>query len=104
DLRQPFPTGTKLELRLAPGRLNRPGMNANTPRAPASIQMEISMNIPPFLKTAACVAGAFATMGAVAALAQDAAPTPDKGDTAWMMVSTIMVLFMALPGLALFYG
>ena len=30
--------------------------------------------------------------------------TMDKGDTAWMMVSTILVLFMILPGLALFYG
>jgi Amt family ammonium transporter len=28
----------------------------------------------------------------------------DKGDTAWMLVSTILVLFMILPGLALFYG
>jgi len=28
----------------------------------------------------------------------------DKGDTAWMMTATILVLFMTLPGLALFYG
>jgi Amt family ammonium transporter len=28
----------------------------------------------------------------------------DKGDVAWMMTSTILVLFMILPGLALFYG
>ncbi|MET0239524.1 MAG: ammonium transporter [Sphingobium sp.] len=33
-----------------------------------------------------------------------AAPVPDKGDTAWMMVSTVLVLAMILPGLALFYG
>ena len=38
------------------------------------------------------------------ALAQGAAPTPDKGDTAWMMVSTVLVLLMVVPGLALFYG
>ncbi|MBV1895559.1 MAG: ammonium transporter [Rhodobacteraceae bacterium] len=30
--------------------------------------------------------------------------TMDKGDVAWMMVSTILVLLMILPGLALFYG
>jgi Amt family ammonium transporter len=30
--------------------------------------------------------------------------TVDKGDTAWMLVSTILVLMMTLPGLALFYG
>jgi Amt family ammonium transporter len=28
----------------------------------------------------------------------------DKGDTAWMLVSTVLVIFMTLPGLALFYG
>ncbi|MGI9292078.1 MAG: ammonium transporter [Gammaproteobacteria bacterium] len=28
----------------------------------------------------------------------------DTGDTAWMLTSTVLVLFMTLPGLALFYG
>jgi Amt family ammonium transporter len=37
------------------------------------------------------------------ALAQDA-PTPDKGDIAWMMTSTLLVIMMTIPGLALFYG
>ncbi len=32
------------------------------------------------------------------------APTPNKGDTAWMMVATLLVIMMAIPGLALFYG
>ena len=39
--------------------------------------------------------------------AQDAAeetPTLDTGDTAWMLTSTVLVLLMTLPGLALFYG
>jgi Amt family ammonium transporter len=36
--------------------------------------------------------------------AQEAAPTPDKGDTAWMLTSTLLVILMAVPGLALFYG
>ncbi|MEZ5773531.1 MAG: ammonium transporter [Hyphomicrobiaceae bacterium] len=39
-----------------------------------------------------------------AAVAQDAAPVPDKGDTAWMMVASALVLLMTVPGLALFYG
>jgi Amt family ammonium transporter len=30
--------------------------------------------------------------------------TVDSGDTAWMLTSTALVLFMTLPGLALFYG
>ncbi|OQX00714.1 MAG: ammonia channel protein [Thiothrix lacustris] len=40
------------------------------------------------------------------ALADDAAavPVPEKGDTAWMMVSTLLVILMIIPGLALFYG
>ncbi|MBO9100211.1 MULTISPECIES: ammonium transporter [unclassified Rhizobium] len=39
-----------------------------------------------------------------AATAVAAAPVPDKGDTAFMFISTILVLFMLVPGLALFYG
>jgi Amt family ammonium transporter len=37
-------------------------------------------------------------------LAQDAIPTIDKGDTAWLLISSALVLLMTLPGLALFYG
>ena len=33
-----------------------------------------------------------------------AAPTINKGDTAWMMTATVLVLWMTIPGLALFYG
>jgi len=42
---------------------------------------------------------------AVAAAAAEVTPAPtiDKGDTAWMMVSTMLVMLM-VPGLALFYG
>ena len=36
------------------------------------------------------------------ALAQEA--TLDSGDTAWMLTATALVLFMTIPGLALFYG
>jgi Amt family ammonium transporter len=32
------------------------------------------------------------------------APTVDKGDNTWMLVSTLLVLMMSIPGLALFYG
>ncbi|MBT3767045.1 MAG: ammonium transporter [Rhodospirillaceae bacterium] len=31
-------------------------------------------------------------------------PTLDSGDTAWMLTSTVLVLMMTIPGLALFYG
>ena len=41
---------------------------------------------------------------AAAASAAEIKVTVDKGDVSWMMVSTLLVIFMAVPGLALFYG
>lgn len=36
--------------------------------------------------------------------ASEASPVRDSGDTAWMLTSTLLVILMSLPGLALFYG
>ena len=53
----------------------------------------------------AVVAGAaYAQTPPPAAPAAPPAPVPNKGDTAWMLVSTALVLMMSVPGLALFYG
>lgn len=41
---------------------------------------------------------------AAAEVVEEVVPVMDKGDVSWMMVSTVLVLFMTLPGLALFYG
>jgi Amt family ammonium transporter len=42
---------------------------------------------------------------AMAEVVEEAAPAvPNAGNTAWMMVATVLVLFMTIPGLALFYG
>jgi ammonium transporter, Amt family len=41
---------------------------------------------------------------APAAAAATPAPTPNKGDVSWMLVSTALVLMMSVPALALFYG
>jgi Amt family ammonium transporter len=38
------------------------------------------------------------------AVAEAPALTVDKGDTGWMLISTVIVLMMIIPGLALFYG
>ena len=38
------------------------------------------------------------------AMAAAAAPVPDKGDVAWMLVCTALVIMMSVPALALFYG
>jgi len=41
---------------------------------------------------------------APAEAAAEEAPTADSGDTAWMLTSTVLVLFMTIPGLSLFYA
>ncbi len=59
---------------------------------------------------AASAAVASASVAATAAPAPSAAPaatpapTANKGDTAWLLVATILVTMMSIPGLALFYG
>ena len=55
---------------------------------------------------AAAAPAAEAVAPAAAASAPAAAPAPviNKGDTAWMMVATLLVILMTVPGLALFYG
>ncbi|MDO9071642.1 MAG: ammonium transporter [Rubrivivax sp.] len=61
---------------------------------------------------AASAAEAMAPAAAVAAAPAAAEPasapavvaTVNKGDVAWMMTATLLVVFMAVPGLALFYG
>lgn len=45
-----------------------------------------------------------AALALSAALPAAAAPTINKGDTAWMFVATLLVILMTIPGLALFYG
>jgi Amt family ammonium transporter len=56
------------------------------------------------MKLANLVVAGAALLSAGAAHAQDGAGSVDKGDVAFMIFSTVMVLFMVLPGLALFYG
>jgi len=53
---------------------------------------------------AKAAAPAAATAAAPAAEAAAPAPVPNKGDTAWMTVATLLVILMTIPGLALFYG
>ncbi|HUG22577.1 ammonium transporter [Piscinibacter sp.] len=52
----------------------------------------------------ATAAPAEAAPADAAPAAAEAAPVVDKGDVAWMLVATLLVVFMAVPGLALFYG
>lgn len=57
----------------------------------------------PILRRLPAIAVAFSLLPVLAS-AQTTAPALSAGDTAWMLTSTTLVLFMTLPGLALFYG
>ena len=48
--------------------------------------------------------GQDAGLTAVAEQLAEVTATADSGNTAWMLTATVLVLFMTLPGLALFYG
>jgi len=56
------------------------------------------------LKSVALAAGTALLAAPAFAAPAAAAPVPNPGNNAWMMTSTILVLLMILPGLALFYG
>jgi Amt family ammonium transporter len=67
-----------------------------SPSAPAAT------DVAPAAPAAAASAPAAAATAAPAAA--PATPVPNKGDTSWMMVATVLVILMTIPGLALFYG
>ena len=58
----------------------------------------------PAAAAAASAPAAAASAAEPAASAAAPAPVPNKGDTAWMLVCTALVIMMSIPGLALFYG
>ncbi|ATQ45022.1 ammonium transporter [Caulobacter mirabilis] len=65
--------------------------------APAPAAAEAAVTTPPAPAETAAPAAAAAEKPAIT-------PKVDKGDNAWMLVSTLLVLLMIIPGLALFYG
>ena len=70
---------------------------------PAASEAKASEPAAPAASDAAA-APAAAAPAAVASTPSAPAAVPNKGDTAWMMVSTMLVILMTVPGLALFYG
>ena len=86
------------------------GAFAQTPaEAPAAAASAVSATAETKPEAAAPAPAAAAVMAPAAAAAsapaaEPAAPVPNKGDNAWMMLSTILVILMTVPGLALFYG
>ncbi|BEP33280.1 ammonium transporter [Variovorax sp. V59] len=73
---------------------------AATPEAPAASAPAAAAPAP----AAAPAAAAPAAAAEAAPAAAPAAPSFNKGDTSWMMLSTLLVIMMTIPGLALFYG
>ena len=87
------------------------GANAVMAQAPAAAPAAVAASAeakpaeaPAAAPAAAAAAAPAAAASAAAPAAAASAPVPNKGDTAWMMVSTLLVILMTVPGLALFYG
>jgi Amt family ammonium transporter len=71
----------------------------------AAPDLALAQDTPLAESTAAAEAAPAEAAAAEAAPAEEeATPTLDSGDTAWMLTATALVLFMTIPGLALFYG
>jgi Amt family ammonium transporter len=81
---------------------------AAAPAAPAAAAPDDAQSAetksPEVRPSEATVAKAEAAPEASAPDTATAPPVPNKGDTAWMIVATVLVILMTLPGLALFYG
>ena len=92
----------------ASGSASAPAGPASVPAAsapPASASAPSAVASAPSASASAAASGsAAASAPAAPAAAAVPAPVPNKGDTAWMMVSTMLVILMTVPGLALFYG
>ena len=82
---------------LAMAAADKPRMTGRLARAVwgAAVLGALAASLPAHAQDAAEVAQAAASV---------AAPVVEKGDVAWMMTSTLLVLLMVVPGLALFYG
>ena len=81
--------------------LSAPVFAEDAPVAPVAAEAAMDAAAPVAAPEAAVAPVAEA---APAEAAPAAAPTPNKGDTAWMLMATILVIMMSIPGLALFYG
>jgi ammonium transporter, Amt family len=73
-------------------------------QAPAASPAAPAAAATPAAKPADAAPAAAAPAAAATAAPAAKAPEPNKGDTAWMMVATLLVIMMTVPGLALFYG
>jgi ammonium transporter, Amt family len=78
------------------------GASVAQDKAPAA--PEVSASVASAAPAAALAAPAAASAAQAPAAASAPAAVPNKGDVSWMIVSTLLVILMTVPGLALFYG
>ena len=86
-------TAAPVAVEAAPAATSETALPVHTEAAPAAAEAAV-----------AAPAEAAPAEAAAPAAAAPVAPAYDKGDVTWMMIATALVLFMSLPGLALFYG
>ena len=94
--------GLGLGLLIAGAAVQAQAPAAGAASAPAATVTAPAEAVAPAAATPAAAVAAPAAPAASAAAAP--APVPNKGDTAWMTVATVLVILMTIPGLALFYG
>ena len=82
--------------------LTRSGTPAHVPLVSITTPAPADGTVP--IETAAAGTATAAQAAPAAAVPPVPAPKLDTGNTAWMLVSTALVLLMTIPGLALFYG
>jgi Amt family ammonium transporter len=87
------------------------GLSALCSALPALAADDAASAAPAVAASAAAPMAAMAMPGAASAASAAepaasaaSAPVPNKGDVAWMIVATLLVIMMSIPGLALFYG
>ena len=76
------------------------------------LAMLCGLSAPAFAEEAVAITEAISAVADVAAevvapaevVVEAVAPVPNKGDTTWMLLSTLLVILMIVPGLSLFYG
>ena len=90
---------------LPAGAQDAPKPEAAAVTATADAPVAAAVTEPAAAPVAAALTAAVAVEAVPAAPAAPAAPVvPNKGDTTWMFIATILVIIMTIPGLALFYG
>ncbi len=77
---------------------------ASAPDKPVESAAAAAPASAPAVSAAPAITATAAVAAPATAASAPPALVPNKGDTAWMMVSTILVILMTVPGLALFYG